>query len=842
MAEDGALQFYHEPLPDNNAIRLLKREPSDSDGPPAFSLHIRNLEEPFPAYHCLSYTWGNPFAHGVPFREEFLLKDPEYGLSSLAPILVNGKALRIHKNLYDALTVVPKSAYVNDLNRQTADRGQSYLHYVATRGWKESLELYITRRADVNTVDDEGRTPLHCAAEAGHLDCVKVLCEAAAVRRLKEEGGMTARDVAAEAGRDEVVEYLDALATELDPMPCQTEEFDDNGADYLWADAICINQADIDEKSMQVSMMDKIYSLATHVIAWLGPEDKFSENGIRTMKLLTKHLKPFGESQIAPYAAYNKDNYGNCGVPEVSDKDWEALASIFQRQWFRRVWIVQEAVLSGTLIMYLGDQLVPWYDLGKLAEAIRRQEAKLGSTRSTSFEPVDGVGVPVEWNMAEMFKWRSNITMTGRGDEATAQAYRDLFVLDHLVGCFWTFKASDPRDKIFSLYGLLNRFANTRYDSDYRRSISSVYTKATRQIIAEAGQLEILSRCVSSVEKMDGLPSWVPDYSLGASNAVPDFFTADKGLKDEWSGKDTPVDENPRLASRGLRLGRISKANGRIATGPFAKFLFDPGWLKLVLSLKTEGNQPLSEILWRTLCMDLTYGSFFDHEKYGDRAPAEFGQQFMMFMMLMVLSGADRKTLENNNIEPAAIPQVSIVDAAYDPFEEDMVGVLDDLDAIAAHDGDKNVLPLRSEVVSYWNNLTCSLVRSTLEDENGGPYEFNVPPDVTDGKSRCVGSGHVLTGSRMFKRCLGFATAYQIAYGWRQLFTLEEEYLGLAPLSAKEGDEVWILAGLHAPAILRGNGGGFEFVGSCYVHGLMRGEAVGIARAKGAELKDIELI
>jgi hypothetical protein len=40
----------------------------------------------------------------------------------------------------------------------------------------------------------------------------------------------------------------------------------------LWADAICINQADIPEKNRQVAMMDRVYSQATIVRIWLDPK------------------------------------------------------------------------------------------------------------------------------------------------------------------------------------------------------------------------------------------------------------------------------------------------------------------------------------------------------------------------------------------------------------------------------------------------------------------------------------------------------------------------------------------------------------------------------------------
>lgn len=39
----------------------------------------------------------------------------------------------------------------------------------------------------------------------------------------------------------------------------------------LWIDAVCINQADDDERRMQVPLMRRIYNEAEEVLIWLGP-------------------------------------------------------------------------------------------------------------------------------------------------------------------------------------------------------------------------------------------------------------------------------------------------------------------------------------------------------------------------------------------------------------------------------------------------------------------------------------------------------------------------------------------------------------------------------------------
>src|ERR1700744_218877 len=49
----------------------------------------------------------------------------------------------------------------------------------------------------------------------------------------------------------------------------------------LWCDAISINQADNDEKAIQVRMMGKIYAHAKEVIIWLGEEHETDRQALK---------------------------------------------------------------------------------------------------------------------------------------------------------------------------------------------------------------------------------------------------------------------------------------------------------------------------------------------------------------------------------------------------------------------------------------------------------------------------------------------------------------------------------------------------------------------------------
>jgi hypothetical protein len=79
------------------------------------SLKIVSFDNP-PTYHCLSYTWANPFPDGTPQREQYAARDA----ASPYHIICDGRRLDIGQNLFDALFTLrdvasqePKSFWVD---------------------------------------------------------------------------------------------------------------------------------------------------------------------------------------------------------------------------------------------------------------------------------------------------------------------------------------------------------------------------------------------------------------------------------------------------------------------------------------------------------------------------------------------------------------------------------------------------------------------------------------------------------------------------------------------------------------------------------------------------------
>ncbi|PVH72982.1 HET-domain-containing protein [Cadophora sp. DSE1049] len=70
----------------------------------------------------------------------------------------------------------------------------------------------------------------------------------------------------------------------------------------------------------------------------------------------------------------------------------------------------------------------------------------------------------------------------------------------------------------------------------------------------------------------------------------------------------------------------------------------------------------------------------------------------------------------------------------------------------------------------------------------------------------------------------------------RSFFRTEKGYYGLGPSEIEQGDVIVVLFGGTTPYVLRPIDQGYRFVGECYVHGLMNGEAV--AMMERGELKE----
>ncbi|KAM0074754.1 hypothetical protein ACKRZS_013134 [Fusarium odoratissimum] len=108
----------------------------------------------------------------------------------------------------------------------------------------------------------------------------------------------------------------------------------------LWVDAICINQSDVQEKSQQVSMMGETFTKAVGVISWLGPAKDDSDLAMALMSNTT--------SLQAKLPSFDRDS-----------RQLKSLLALCHRQYWRRVWIIQELYLAKSYVVWCGAKSIP---------------------------------------------------------------------------------------------------------------------------------------------------------------------------------------------------------------------------------------------------------------------------------------------------------------------------------------------------------------------------------------------------------------------------------------------------------------------------------------------------
>jgi hypothetical protein len=103
----------------------------------------------------------------------------------------------------------------------------------------------------------------------------------------------------------------------------------------LWIDAICINQADLNERNEQVRMMSSVYRQAARVVIWIGPRPSAVKNvATEAIQTFAQHQRSGAHSQQLSTFLDNPYN----GV-EPGSGHWPVLVDFFDRPWWRRVWV-----------------------------------------------------------------------------------------------------------------------------------------------------------------------------------------------------------------------------------------------------------------------------------------------------------------------------------------------------------------------------------------------------------------------------------------------------------------------------------------------------------------------
>lgn len=305
-------------------------------------------------------------------------------------------------------------------------------------------------------------------------------------------------------------------------------------ADY-WIDAICIDQRNKAEKSEQVQLMGEIYGKAVEATAWLGPgtddsalamtslaqwsmagsyylllrkqiQDNISasteaERGLRMLVFeRTSAMRDLIQSVL-------RTIHNPYGVAEG-----QALANLFQRPYWKRIWIIQELTLSRHVTLHCGESECKFSTFVPMVMLMMECDER----NMWIYFGLDGLE-PVKLHM-------SNVVMGVQPTMLTAGGATDIMRhnLPKLLQMTASALATNPRDKVYALLSLV---------PPERTVIKVDYSKTPAKVYADFVLSEIQTNSLSplymvqdekSQRATKDIPSWVPD--LGSETSFKSYL------------------------------------------------------------------------------------------------------------------------------------------------------------------------------------------------------------------------------------------------------------------------------------------------------------------------------
>lgn len=267
-------------------------------------------------------------------------------------------------------------------------------------------------------------------------------------------------------------------------------------ATSLWIDAICINQEDPNERSQQVLRMRQIYSQAQQTLIWLGPESNDSNYALDFLEELTSKVNYTRESII--------------GLTKGRDfgRKWAALYHLFQREWWNRVWVIQECVVSCPYLV-CGEKKIRYNNLQSAMSALQ-VIIDWQHYHNSQILPFDErTAERINSHMFFRTWWHASCSMT---------------IPITLLTALHTSRrasASDKRDKIYAVLGLAVDANELIPRPNYDISIQQLYSMLVKSYINTKNDLEIICHA-GKQSTSNQLPTWTPDWS---NNIFPNSFS-----------------------------------------------------------------------------------------------------------------------------------------------------------------------------------------------------------------------------------------------------------------------------------------------------------------------------
>ncbi|KAK4129175.1 hypothetical protein N657DRAFT_639741 [Parathielavia appendiculata] len=356
------------------------------------------------------------------------------------------------------------------------------------------------------------------------------------------------------------------------------------GVRRLWADAVCINQEDLSERTSQVELMARIFANARRVLAWLGWEE--GEEDHRHHLVAVRFIHSFMEDpeanlREARILFLHKDELSGDDRRkfEKQARTWEAVKQFFEIQYFHRTWIVQELGLAREAIMFTA--LKPTVGADQALELVYIDWPLVG--RFVRFLDYSGASLVTHLGLRS---WVAHhiLMVWETKEDGTPEC-------DFLTGMHWAriLGVTDARDRVHGLLGhpLAVMEGELVVKPDYTATRGVVYTRLAANFIRKTKNLYVLSLVdheddPSTEAKRDWdpqddgrMPTWVPDWHSINRTTPFDYSPPAAEVEDpdiridgetQICAKGTPL---PHLLLWGWVVDEISAVSRRMETTDF---------------------------------------------------------------------------------------------------------------------------------------------------------------------------------------------------------------------------------------------------------------------------------
>jgi hypothetical protein len=275
----------------------------------------------------------------------------------------------------------------------------------------------------------------------------------------------------------------------------------------IWIDAVCIDQDSPAERNHQVMQMQEVYRDADEVIIWLGPPTSRSSLAMRFILTLCNRMNKIGIAagdEIDYRRQYHRPDF-DLIVKEFRSPafqaDWKALVELIKRPWWERVWVVQEVVNARRATLIYGNDSVTWPQMGLVLYMLRQRYYDFRDCAAlVDLARSNGHKFPVEVSRALNLNYtRSNF----RAGDLNFLPVILMFNSPNLL-------CKDPRDRVYSILGLLSPEIREIIIPDYSKPVAWAHSMLSKALIQTNKNMSILVDIGDGTSHLQ-CPSWVRD-------------------------------------------------------------------------------------------------------------------------------------------------------------------------------------------------------------------------------------------------------------------------------------------------------------------------------------------